>query len=223
MYKDPSVEVVDYMGSDISVVNAARVSFSRQVSAISPRDIGLLQYLARNNHWSPFAHTSIQLRVKAPVFIARQLAKHMVGGVWNEVSRRYVDTDVTFFRPKSWREAAENKKQGSGDDIPDHEAIVAHEAMDSVYSLAMKAYDKLVNEIGVAPEQARMILPQGMMTEWIWTGSLAFWARVCKQRMSSHAQAEVRSIARLIGSECRKLFPHSWAALMESYPLDRQI
>lgn len=231
-----SVEYIDHMGSDLSVVNAARVSFDKQSEwetlfdyggerelILGEKDRKLIAYLAKYNHWSPFAHTSVQLRIKAPIFVARQLVKHQVGGVWNEVSRRYVDSEPEFYFPEVWRgRPTDGAKQGSSgavdrealffgdfEDVPDAytEHGIAHYALNLYNWLLMR---------GVAPEQARMILPQNMQTEWIWTGSVMFFARVCKQRLDPHAQQESQEIAKLISDCVQPLFPASWAALTEN-------
>lgn len=220
---DMEVTYLDHMGSDLSVVNAARVSFAKEsewedvsnelgmgiVKTLSDKDAKLISYLARHNHWSPFAHTSLQFRIKAPIFVARQLVKHQVGGVWNEVSRRYVDDEPEFWFPKVWRGAPVNAKQGS-DGVVD---LTGQDVSDSG-RLCLSWYEWLL-EAGVAPEQARMVLPQNIMTEWIWTGSLMFFARVCKLRLDSHAQAETQEVAQLINSLIPKEFEHSWKALMQ--------
>lgn len=213
-----NVDYVDHMGTDLSVVNAARVSFDKSTNwddhfneTLGDKDAKLINYLAKHNHWSPFAHTSIQLRVKAPIFVARQLVKHQVGGVWNEVSRRYVDSEPEFWFPDQWRgRPAGSMKQGSNGVIQLGEPYVAEDAVVE----CLKAYNYLL-ESGVAPEQARMILPQGVMTEWYWTGSLMFFTRVCKQRLDPHAQQETREIAERIAEIVAPLFPVSWSALME--------
>lgn len=215
-----TVELIDHLGSDLTIVNAARVSFDKESNweydyllernNLSTKDAKLIQYLAKHNHWSPFAHTSIQLRVNAPIFVARQLVKHQVGGVWNEVSRRYVDDEPTFYFPEKWRERAENVKQGSSDKEVVEGNIGAWARETCVNSLEKYKY---MLEWGVAPEQARMILPQNMMTSWYWTGSLMFFNRVYKQRIDSHAQLETQEVAKQIGEICEKLFPISWNAL----------
>lgn len=215
-----TVELINSMGSDLTVVNAARVSFDKESnweeqdfrgSYLSIKDEKLINYLARHNHWSPFAHTSIQLRVTAPIFVARQLVKHQVGGVWNEVSRRYVDDEPTFYFPDKWRKRAENVKQGSSD-----EEVIGHKTVTNLTTITIKnlleVYQNLLS-VGVAPEQARMILPQNMMTSWYWTGSLMFFHRVYKQRTDAHAQLETQEVAKQIGEICEKLFPVSWNAL----------
>ena len=221
------VDYIDHMGSDLSVVNAARVSFAKESDfefdlnhdgrvneRLKDADVRLIHYLARHNHWSPFAHTSIQIRVRAPIFVARQLVKHQVGGVWNEVSRRYVDDEPEFYFPDVWRGKPENAKQGSTGVIDlsfDNDQITFNDAVEG----CMFAYQNLL-EKGVAPEQARMILPQNTMTEWIWTGSLQFFARVCQLRLDTHAQQETQEVAQMIQDVVAPLFPVSWSAIMEN-------
>ena len=218
------VDCVDHMGDDLTVVNAARVSFDKMSdwkldfgkdhkfgdNVLSEADTKLIAYLAKHNHWSPFAHTSIQLRIKAPIFVARQLVKHQVGGVWNEVSRRYVDSEPEFYFPEIWRgRPTEGMKQGSSG-VVDLSMTCADPS--TVVLLTVENYKHMIDR-GVAPEQARMILPQNTMTEWYWTGSLMFFARVCAQRLNPHAQAETSEVARQIADIVRPLFPVSWAAL----------
>lgn len=220
------VQLVDWMGDDLSVVNAARVSFDKESSweyekdshihlsekSLSDKDKKLIKYLAEHNHWSPFSHTSISLRVKAPLFVGRQLAKHQVGGAWNEVSRRYVDSEPEFYFPDKWRGRAENKKQGSSD-----EEVVLNKSIAGprgLTLLALKQYE-LMLQTGVCPEQARMILPQNTMTEWIWTGSVYFFSRVCNLRLDPHAQFEVQEVAKLISDVIRPLYPESWKVLVD--------
>ena len=223
------------MGSDLSIVNAARVSFHKEsgwenekdiwetgydsgythqnpiiVPVLKEADIKLLNYLAKHNHWSPFAHTSLQFRIKAPIFVSRQLVKHQVGGVWNEVSRRYVDEEPEFWFPDVWRGKPVNAKQGSSGKVelslPTYAQVTAESSL--------FAYNYLLEQ-GVAPEQARMVLPQNMMTEWIWTGSLMFFNRVVKLRTDAHAQEECQQVARLINEQIPEEFAHSWKALQE--------
>ena len=168
------VSYVDHMGSDSSVVDAARVSFDKIADNYTEeQNKKLISYLANHNHWSPFAHTSISLRIKAPIFLGRQLAKHQVGGAWNEVSRRYVDSEPEFYFPSAYRLRAENKKQGSSDVEVDLNKSIA--CPRSLTLLALKQYELLL-KAEVCPEQARMILPQNTMTEWIWTGSVYFFS-----------------------------------------------
>ena len=153
------VELIDHMGSDLSIVNAARVSFAKVHAEFDEKnDTRLINYLAKHNHWSPFGHASMQFHIKAPVFVARQLVKHQVGLTWNEVSRRYVDTEVEFYEPKEWRLAAEDKKQGSSEETVKYSILPAHK-------FAKECYENMLN-LGIAPEMARMVLPQSMYTEW---------------------------------------------------------
>ena len=213
------VELIDYMGGDLSICNAARVSFEKESSLedgkIAGRDQKLLNYLAKHKHWTPFAHTSLSFRISAPVYVARQLGKHQVGLVWNEVSRRYVDTTPTFHIPHQWRARADNVKQGSRiESVPKSDQIARN------YYLYLETAKELYHcllEDGVCPEQARMVLPQSMITQWIWTGSLAAFARVCNLRLDSHTQAETREVAREIDSLIRRLgdFHYSWSALTQ--------
>tara|TARA_B110001454_G_scaffold131707_1_gene122669 strand:- start:75 stop:710 length:636 start_codon:yes stop_codon:yes gene_type:complete len=205
------VELIDSMGSDLSVVNAARVSFGKRKTEMSVGDEKLIKYLAKHNHWSPFAHAQIQFRIKAPIFVARQLVKHQVGLVWNEISRRYVDTDVEFYEVDKWRGKPIDKKQGSGDTLEDKHGICQW-SKTKIENAALESYKGLLGQ-GVAPEQARMILPQSMMTEWYWSGTLYAFARVCNLRCASDAQYETRIVANLINKECGILFPISWMEL----------
>lgn len=209
------VTLVDSMGSDLSVVNAARVSFSKESSweYVSEKDTKLINYLAKHNHWTPFGHCFATFRIKAPIFVARQLGKHQVGLVWNEVSRRYVDTEPEFYVPESFRGRAENVKQGSSlNAVETPGAGVDYPGINYVVETALAAYKGLLKD-GVAPELARMVLPQNMLTEWIWSGSLAAFSRVCKLRLDSHTQQETQQVATLIDKEMIELFPVSWKAL----------
>ena len=208
------VELIDQMGNDTSIVNAARVSFGKRIKEMSEGDTKLIKYLAKHNHWSPFGHASLQFRIKAPVFVARQLVKHQVGLVWNEISRRYVDTEPEFYGVDKWRGKPVDKKQGSSDrEIEWVSRSQRTGALQTaVENLALHNY-KVLLDAGVAPEQARMILPQSMMTEWYWSGTLYAFARVCNLRCASDAQYETRIVANLINKECGKLFPISWTEL----------
>ena len=218
------VELIDKMGSDLSVVNAARVSYSKESEwesitpagptpgVLSDRDEKLIKYLATHNHWSPFAHASLQFRIKAPVFVARQLVKHQVGLVWNEISRRYVDYEPELYEPKVWRGRPQNSKQGSDGTV----SIDSNEQhrLDMTMQQCKIIYKALI-EKGVAPEQARMVLPQSMMTEWIWSGTLYAFARVCNLRCAEDTQEETRFIADEIHNICNKEFPTSWRYLID--------
>ena len=257
------VSYVDHMGTDLSIVNAARVSFGKRSEQLTEKDKGLIRFLARGctkgdwdkliedmldqgglrqclwdqhpdatyehdsvweemvhlaqhirrmpTHWTPFGHTAITLHIRAPIFVARQLGKHQVGMVWNEVSRRYVTDDPEFYIPDAWRKAADNVKQGSSDEVKDdsdewnwryHEACIQ----------AVEEYGWMIYE-GICAEQARMILPQSLFTEWYWTGNLYSFANVYIQRSDSHAQKEVQQIAEQIDHLLMPLFPVSWPAL----------
>lgn len=207
------VTYLDGMGNDLSVVNAARVSFDKMSEDLTFRDVNLIAYLAEHDHWSPFAHTSISLRIKAPLFVARQLGKHQVGLVWNEVSRRYVDSEPEFYVPDIWRKRSKSVKQGSADEP-------AFNKSDSVWieesiQQQLETYTKLLTS-GVCPEQARMVLPQCTMTEWIWTGSLLAFVRVCRLRCDEHTQRETQEIAFAIKEILGEHFPISTRALLET-------
>ena len=208
------VELIDHMGNDLSVVNAARVSFAKEHKEFDNiGDTKLIHYLAKHNHWSPFGHASMQFHIKAPVFVARQLVKHQVGLTWNEVSSRYVDDEPEFYIPDEWRGTAENKKQGSSDESID---INPHGRIIDEYQSALKrtkwTYEYLMR-LGVCPEQARMVLPQSLITEWYWSGTLMAFARVCNLRSKPDSQKETQNVGWDIDRFARKLFPASWRAL----------
>ena len=202
-----NVNLIDVMGTDLSVVNAARVSFAKESSEFSDKDEKLIKYLAKHNHWSPFGHASLQFRIKAPIFVARQLVKHQVGLVWNEVSRRYVDDEPEFFIPDQWRSRPENSKQGSGEEI-----IIYN--IESTMQFVKQTYQNLL-KANVAPEMARMVLPQNMYTEWYWSGTLMAFARVCNLRCKDDTQFETQHIADCIDWHLHEKFPVSWGALRE--------
>jgi len=206
--------LVDTMGSDLTVVNAARVSFNSHSKELTRKDERLIAFLAKNGHWSPFAHVQLTLRVKAPIFVARQLVKHQVGLTWNEISRRYVDTDIEFYEPKVWRKAAENVKQGSSDESSGWGPCFKGHMTSQ--QLALAEYEDAISS-GVCMEQARMLLPQSMMTEWYWTGSLVAFARIVKQRTHSTAQRETQEVALLIKQEIDNVsgLSNSWSALLK--------
>ena len=214
MKEKENVIIIDYMGSDLSVVNAARVSFGKKHTEMSKGDVGLINYLAKHGHWTPFGHCTLSYHIKAPIFVARQLVKHQVGLVWNEISRRYVDDDPEFWYPEHWRGRADDKKQGSSDEYVDwldrfertgHRAVTNSE-------FALKAYKDML-EAGVCPEQARMVLPQNTYTEWYWSGTLYAFARVCNLRCQPDAQKETRDVCWKIDEFAKYLFPTSWKAL----------
>jgi thymidylate synthase (FAD) len=218
-----------HMGDDITTVNAARVSFAKQSKLVctdliqgtydvDKRDKKLISYLAKHKHLSPFNHASVTFVCKAPIFVARQLVKHEYMP-WNEVSRRYVDDELEFYQPEVWRGRSEDKKQGSDDTVS---IDVAWYDRDDGYNswpedscfIALEAYQKML-ELGVAPEQARMVLPQNTMTEWYWTGTLGAIAKMCNLRCKPDTQYETRLIADQISDKMGQLFPVSWEALME--------
>ena len=208
------VEYVDHMGDDDSVCDAARVSMDKAAELFTvQQNERLLRYLAKHNHWSPFSHATIKMRFKAPIFLARQFAKHQIGFSWNEVSRRYVNSDPSYWFPKGLRMKAENVKQGSLDQTHKHSTSFRLD-MDQQIWKSHRLYNDMIEQ-GVCPEQARMILPQNMMTEWIWTGSLYAWHRMYTLRSDSHAQMEARMYAELVNQVCSKHFPLSWNALNE--------
>ena len=214
---------VNHMGDDLTVVNSARVSFGKKRDALGysqiegqaripvlhDRDIGLINYLATHKHTSPFGHCFASFHIKAPVFVARQQVKHKFLR-WNEISRRYVDYEPEFYSPTDWRARSEDKKQGSGDtiDVDLQRDIGFYNKESSVY------YEHLLQE-GVAPEMARMVLPQSMYTEWYWSGSLDAFADMCRLRCASDTQVETRQVANQISKEMNQLFPISWKALTE--------
>ena len=231
------VELVDVMGTDLTVCRAARVSFNKQsewdidevakkrlidsgstfnteeLQVLSSKDVKLIQYLAKHNHWTPFAHPQITMRVKAPISIRTQLFKHKQGMVENEISRRYVSDEPEIYHPR-WRTSPTNgAKQGSEDFLKfGDEYNNCNTVYDLAVQQAMFAYNTLLAK-GIAPEQARFILPQGTYTEWWWTGSLAAYARVCKLRSDSHAQWEIQQYATAFSAIISPLFPVSWSAL----------
>ena len=209
-----SVRVVDHMGSDLTVVNAARVSFGKTASEMSEKDTKLIRYLAKHGHWSPFGHCSVQFHIKAPIFVARQLVKHQIGLTWNEISRRYVDSEVEFYDVEKWRGRPVDKKQGSSEKDVEwvNRDIRTGTLQAQVENIALLNYNMMIGA-GVAPEQARMILPQSMMTEWYWSGTLYAFARVCNLRCAEDAQYETRIVANFINDECKELFPISWEEL----------
>tara|TARA_Y100001970_G_C14214085_1_gene848634 strand:+ start:77 stop:724 length:648 start_codon:yes stop_codon:yes gene_type:complete len=204
------VELIDKMGSDLTVVNAARVSYGKNKEVFEASDEKLIKFLALHNHWSPFAHCSLQFRIKAPIFVARQLVKHQVGLSWNEISRRYVDFPPELYSPKEWRGRPKNSKQGS-DGTVEFNKNEQH-ILDTTMEQCLLIYNNMIAK-GVAPEQARMVLPQSMMTEWYWTGSLYAFARVCDLRCASDTQEETRIIANSIDQFCNEEFPYSWKYL----------
>lgn len=232
------ITLIDKMGTDLTVVNAARVSFSKESEweydelkpfdsgpecNLSKKDQKLIEYLARHNHFTPFTHVQITMRERVPIFIARQRFKHTVGFSYNEVSRRYVDDEPSFFIPDVWRRRSENKKQGSSDEVVTYlldfniPETDIHDNYKAHIDQCKDFYNVLI-ESGVAPEQARMVLPQSMYTEYYCTGSLAAWARAYKLRIDNHAQKEIQDLARMWNDTIGdiKELEHSWKALTQN-------
>jgi len=256
------VSYVDHMGSDLSVVNAARVSHAKKsdwefvmptnplrnqypIKRLKKSDNQLVNFLARGctsgewdklleefmdtefyddlellvgyirqmpTHWTPFGHTAVTVHVQAPIFVARQLGKHQVGFVWNEVSRRYVDDPPHFYVPKTFRKKAKDVKQGSGAPVSSTRQNLAAEHLEDAHHVALFSYNKML-EMGVCAEQARMVLPQSMYTEWYWTGNLYGFAQMFKTRTFGNVQQETKDVANMIGDIIRPLYPVSWQAL----------
>ena len=232
------VTLIDKLGTDLTVVNAARVSFDKEsswevtsydekvdlesrsiayipITKLKKGDEKLINFLAEHNHWSPFAHAQVQLRIKAPIFVARQLGKHQVGLVWNEISRRYVDSEPEFYFPEKWRKKNPDKKQGSMEDEFVDFDFAENVTIKNASAICLELYKAMLSQ-GVCAEQARMILPQNMYTEWYWTGSLYAFARVCGLRLKKDTQAETRVIAQQIDELIAKEFPVSWKALTKN-------
>jgi thymidylate synthase (FAD) len=208
------IEIIDIFGSDLTVVNAARVSFAKESHEFSEQDGKLVRYLAKHNHISPFFHPQIHLRIKMPIFVAREWFRHQIGFARNEVSRRYVDSEPECYVPlaQDIRERDTNKKQGSKD-TPVTNAEYVYETLNDATQAAMDTYKTLLSN-NVAPEVARMVLPQSMYTEFVETGSLAAYARLCKLRLDPTAQKEIREYADALDKLLREKFPVSWVALM---------
>lgn len=211
------VDYIDHMGSDLTVVNAARVSFDKHRDEFDDeKDARLINYLAYHNHWTPFAHPQIQLRITVPLFVAAQLKRHVVGASLNEVSRRYVDSEPVFERLIFRRRPDKSIKQGSGSAFSSDKQRLLNDMMVGAEQVAVDTYNFLL-ENDVAPEQARAVLPQTMHTSWYWTASLYFWANLCTQRLEGHAQLETGAVAQEIGEIVGELFPVCWERLMK-YP-----
>lgn len=205
------VELIDSMGNDLRVANVARVSFDKWKEEFDEKDARLINYLAKHEHTSPFRHTAVTLRCSAPIWLARQLGKHQVGMSWNEVSRRYVDTGVELYLPTELRAKPEGSiKQGSAGVHEQSAELVA--LMQGAQRYAECIYQYLLDK-GVAPEQARGVLPQNMMTSWVWTGSLTSFYHLFRLRADSHAQLEAQQFAYLVKDAIAPVFPHCWKAL----------
>ena len=210
-----NTEYIDHMGNDASVVRAARVSFAADSTEFNTeKDVGLIKYLAKHNHWTPFAHTSVTLRMNAPVPIRTQCFKHKVGFSENEESRRYISSKPSFYTPKQFRKAPEGSvKQGSGEDMHPVGNRYWKRHFQTVYTMCLESYDTAIAG-GMCPEQARFLLPQGTEVSWYWTGSIAAFARFCKQRLDPHAQKEIQELAQEVSNIIEPMFPVSWKALV---------
>jgi len=206
------IELLETFGNDLTVVNAARVSFHKVSNEMNVRDEKLIQYLADHNHNSPFFHPQLRFRIKMPIFVAREWFRHTIGFARNEVSRRYVDTPPELWYPTEFRERDPNLKQGSKDTIVESPAV--KEAYDQAMRDAMKAYYALLAN-NVAPEIARAVLPMSLYTEFVETGSLAAYARLCKLRLDPHAQKEIQEYAQQVSDLIEKAFPVAWKALLK--------
>jgi len=220
-----------HMGNDLTVCNAARVSFGKETEwdyeesdaysfkqHLKTKDRKLIQYLAKHKHISPFGHCFASFHIKAPVFVARQLVKHKFLR-WNEISRRYVDSEPEFYHPTKWRGRSDDKKQGSKGIVTGRDLEHHLELVDEAYRDILDIYKSITDpeyEINVCPEQARMVLPQSMMTEWYWSGSLDAFADMCKLRCAPDTQAETAEVAWGIDLKMIDLFPVSWKALREN-------
>ena len=230
---------IAHMGNDLTVANAARVSFGKTSEMeddpwgppkLKAKDDKLIRYLAKHKHISPFGHCFASFHVKAPIFVARQLVKHKFLR-WNEISRRYVDDDPEFYMPDVWRGRSADKKQGSdgvvdsidisgpdfgsdGEDYYDYDEAPPSEFAEYGIKDALRVYKTLLGG-GVAPEQARMVLPQSTMTEWYWSGSLDAFARMANLRCKTDTQAETQEVAWAISLKMEDLFPVSWVALRD--------
>ena len=203
-------ELLNHSGTDLTVVNAARVSFDKEHKEFdSEKDSKLIHYLAIHGHWTPFSHCTITVRETIPIFVARQRIRHTVGFSYNEVSRRYVETEPEFYVPVNWRAKAENKKQGSSDEVICTEKEVN---LEKYHKLSLDFYNNLL-KLGVCPEQARIVLPLSTYTSWYVTGSLYAWARAYNLRSEAHAQKEIQELAKQWKEILEPLYPVSWKAL----------
>jgi len=221
------VTYIDHMGSDLSVVNAARVSFGknskelgwsgvegdRMTPILHDTDKRLIKYLAKHKHMSPFGHAFASFHVKAPIFVARQLVKHKFLR-WNEISRRYVKTDPEFYYPDHYRQSSDDKKQGSGGRVEDAVGNMSIQNVTRHVAQCLILYQNLLSD-GVCEEQARIVLPQNTITEWYWSGSLDAFADMCNLRCKEDTQFETSQAAQCVSQGMRDLFPISWGALVD--------
>lgn len=212
IHNKSTATLIDSMGDDLRVANVARVSFNKWKSEMDSSDVRLIHYLAKHQHWTPFSHVMVTMRIEAPIFIARQWFKSQIGVTRNEMSRRYVDDAPEFYIPDVFHSRPEKGiKQGSGEVHESNDVLASIGLIDCCHATAH--YETLI-EGGLAPEEARMFLPQNTMTAWVETGSLAYYARVCKLRLDSHAQRGIQQLAAEVASIVENIAPVSWAALM---------
>ena len=205
--------LIDHMGDDLTAVNAARVSFAKKKDVFDEKDAKLVKYLASHGHTSPFFHIMLQFRITAPIFVARQWYRHTVGFARNEESRRYIRDEPSVFHPTNWRSKPEGSiKQGSAGVHQD--SHFWNKDYEDLVDRSRKFYNKMIAD-GVAPEQARMVLPQGTETSWVETASLYAYARLCNERMQPDAQVEIRDLAEMVYNQCRDVAPVSWKYLAE--------
>lgn len=206
------VSYMTHMGCDNLVTDAARVSFNKQADQYGEhQNERLINFLAREKHYHPFSHPVVTFRCTAPIFVSRQLAKHQVGATWNEVSRRYIKSNPIYWKPEFFRAGADDVKQGSSSE-PHRRSDEFVEDYHDICIDAIATYNKMI-AVGICAEQARAILPQGAVTEWVWTGSLLFWSRVYNLRIKPDTQKETRDFAELLGEQMEALYPISWKAL----------
>ena len=210
VFKGIEVELIDCMGDDLRVSNVARVSFNKWKDEIDDKDARLIDFLAREEHTSPFRHTAIQLRCKAPISLVRQLGKHQAGFSWNEVSRRYVDDGFEFYLPRM-RARAPNKKQGSEEFLVNDSELCENILIQNTKS-CFESFDILLKN-GVAPEVARNVLPQNMMVDWVWTGNLLGVFHLYRLRVGEGAQEDAKEFAEKVGNLIEAIFPICWKAL----------
>ena len=222
-------ELLDYMGTDLDVVNAAKVSFSKEsewewqteyecgvpvsdTPILADKDKKLINYLATHDHWTPFAHTALKFRCSAPVPIRTQAFKHKIGMVENEESRRYISSTPEIYIPEFFRAKPEGSiKQGSGGEH--NYSREYRQRYEAHTQLAVRFYEEML-EVGICPEQARFVLPQGAIVNWIWTGNLVSFANFYNKRTDTNAQYEVRLLAESVGKQIAEIFPVSWKALV---------
>lgn len=205
------IELLDVFGNDLTIVNAARVSFNKESTELNSKDEKLIQYLAKHNHITPFFHPQLRFRIKMPIYVAREWYRHTIGFARNEVSRRYVDTPPECYNPQDIRARDANLKQGSKLTNVENNMEIALKIKD-IQDKVLCEYEELLS-LNVAPEVARGILPQSMYTEFIETASLAAYARLCKLRLDPHAQKEIQEYAKVLSELIEEKFPMSWKAL----------